>query len=32
MKKVNWKAIINFLITVLTAIASSFCVQNEGVS
>lgn len=28
MKKVNWKAIINFLITVLTAVASSFCVQN----
>ncbi|MCE4123613.1 smalltalk protein [Prevotella copri] len=28
MKKVNWKSIINFLITVLTAVASSFCVQN----
>ena len=28
MKKVNWKTIINFLITVLTAVASSFCVQN----
>ena len=28
MKKVNWKNIINFLITVLTAVASSFCVQN----
>ena len=28
MKKVNWKAIINFLITVLTAVASSFCVQS----
>lgn len=28
MKKVNWKNVINFLITVLTAVASSFCVQN----
>ena len=28
MKKVNWKTIINFLITVLTAVASSFYVQN----
>ena len=28
MKRVNWKDIINFLITVLTAVASSFCVQN----
>ena len=28
MKRVNWKAIINFLITVLTAVASSFCVQS----
>ena len=28
MKKVNWKNIINFLITELTAVASSFCVQN----
>ena len=28
MKKVNWKNIINFLITVLTAVASSFCVQS----
>ena len=28
MKKVNWKTIINFLITVFTAVASSFCVQN----
>ena len=28
MKKVNWKNIINFLITVLTDVASSFCVQN----
>lgn len=28
MKKVNWKNIINFLIMVLTAVASSFCVQN----
>ncbi len=27
MKRVNWKTIINFLITVLTAVASSFCVQ-----
>ena len=28
MKRVNWKTIINFLITVLTAVDSSFCVQN----
>ena len=28
MKKINWKNIINFLITVLTAVASSFCVQS----
>ncbi len=28
MKKINWKTIINFLITVLTAVASSFCVQS----
>ncbi|WP_449140227.1 smalltalk protein [Segatella sp.] len=28
MKRVNWKTIINFLITVLTAVASSFCVQS----
>lgn len=28
MKKENWKTIINFLITVLTAIASAFCVQS----
>jgi len=28
MKKETWKTIINFLITVLTAIASAFCVQS----
>lgn len=28
MKKENWKTIINFIITVLTAIASTFCVQS----
>ncbi len=28
MKKENWKTILNFLITVLTAIASAFCVQS----
>ncbi|WP_449140568.1 DUF6486 family protein [Segatella sp.] len=28
MKRVNWKTIINFLIGVLTAVASSFCVQS----
>ncbi len=28
MKKENWKTIINFIITVLTAIASAFCVQS----
>ena len=26
--KVNWKSIINFIITVLTAAVSSFCVQS----
>ena len=28
MKKENWKTVINFIITVLTAIASAFCVQS----
>ena len=28
MKKENWKTIINFIITILTAIASAFCVQS----
>ncbi len=28
MKKENWKTVLNFLITVLTAIASAFCVQS----
>lgn len=28
MKKENIKAIINFLITILTAIASTFCIQS----
>ena len=28
MKKENWKAIINFLITILTATLSAFCVQS----
>lgn len=28
MKKINWKAVINFIITVLTAIASSFFVTS----
>lgn len=28
MKKINWKSVINFIITVLTAVASSFCVQS----
>lgn len=28
MKKENWKTIINFIITVLTAIASTFCMQS----
>ena len=28
MKKENWKAVINFIITVLTAIASTFCMQS----
>ena len=26
--KINWKSIINFIITVLTAAASSFCMQS----
>ena len=28
MKKENWKAVINFIITVLTAITSAFCVSS----
>ena len=28
MKKENWQKVIQFLITVLTAIASAFCVQS----
>lgn len=28
MKKENWKTVINFIITILTAIASAFCVQS----
>lgn len=28
MKKINWKTVINFIITVLTAIASSFFVSS----
>ena len=28
MKKETWKTIINFVITVLTAIASSFCMMS----
>ena len=31
MKKVNWKNIINFLITVLTAVASSFLTLTKCV-
>ncbi len=30
MKKLNWKAIINFAITVLTAISSALFVQSCG--
>ena len=26
--KINWKSIINFIITVLTAAVSSFCIQS----
>ena len=26
--KINWKSVINFIITVLTAAISSFCVQS----
>ena len=26
--KVNWKSVINFVITVLTAVLSSFCMQS----
>ena len=28
MKKENIKTIINFIITILTAIASAFCIQS----
>lgn len=28
MKKENIKALINFIITILTAIASTFCIQS----
>lgn len=28
MKKETWKTVINLIITVLTAIASTFCVQS----
>ncbi|WP_337784263.1 smalltalk protein [Prevotella sp.] len=28
MKKENIKTIINFIITILTAIASTFCIQS----
>ncbi len=28
MKKINWKTIIQFIITVLTAIVSSFLTQS----
>ena len=28
MKQANWKAIINFLITILAAALSAFCVQS----
>ncbi|MBM0144328.1 smalltalk protein [Segatella copri] len=26
--KINWKSVINFIITVLTAAISAFCVQS----
>ena len=26
--KINWKSVINFIITILTAAISSFCVQS----
>ncbi|WP_158573515.1 smalltalk protein [Prevotella sp. AM34-19LB] len=26
--KVNWKSVINFVITVLTAVLSTFCMQS----
>ena len=26
--KINWKSVINFIITVLTAALSSFCMQS----
>ena len=28
MKKETWKSVINFIITVLTAITSAFCVSS----
>ena len=28
MKKENWKSLINFIITVLTAVVSTFCMQS----
>ena len=28
MRKINWKSVINFVITVLTAVLSAFCVQS----
>ena len=28
MKKINWKTVINFIITVLTAIVSSFLTSS----
>ena len=26
--KINWKSVINFIITILTAAISAFCVQS----
>ena len=26
--KINWKSVINFIITVLTAVLSTFCMQS----
>lgn len=26
--KINWKSVINFIITILTAALSAFCVQS----
>lgn len=28
MKKINWKKVINFIITILTAVAGTFCVTS----